>query len=90
MRYQAQLGDAASDLKNLLALLPGGESLDQRLVDMQNYIKAQAEDGARTGAAAAIAPYLAALFAISAGALLLSFSTWASVRRAGISGKKAT
>jgi hypothetical protein len=78
------MGDAASDLKMLLATLPGGQSLDQRLVDFQNYIKAQAEEGARAGAVSAIQPYLMALFAIAGGALLLSTSTWLTVRRAGI------
>lgn len=79
-----QLGNAASDIKNLLALLPGGESLDQRLIDFQDYIKAQAEEGAKAGATAAILPFLGALFAIAGGALLLSATTYMTVRRAGI------
>lgn len=79
-RFQLRgLGAAQDDLKSILALLPGGESNDARLTDMENYIQGLAAAGAQ----AAVQPYVIGGLAISVGAFLFAYSAYQSTRRAG-------
>ena len=73
---RGSLGAAQDDLKAVLALLPGGESLDQRVADMETYIKGLAADGAQAG----VQPYVIGGLALAAGALLFAYSAWQTAR----------
>lgn len=78
MRYQLRgLGAAQDDLKSILALLPGGESNDQRLTDMENYIQGLAAAGAQ----AAVQPYVIGGLVMVVGSFLFAYSAYQSVRR---------
>jgi hypothetical protein len=83
---------AEDDLKKVLALVPGGQSLQVKLDNLKAYIKAQAQAGAEQAiptitvavekaSAGVIQPYVIGGLAIASAALLLSFSTYLKARQ---------
>jgi hypothetical protein len=62
---------AVDDLKTLLALIPGGATLDQKLAEFETYIQTQAGIGAK----AAVQPYVYAAIGVSVFALLVALNT---------------
>ena len=83
---------AEDDLKRLLAMIPGGASLDAKLNDFANYIKMKARAGAeeaiptitakvKAEAENVIEPYVKAGLALSGAALLLSLAAFLSTRK---------
>jgi len=79
---------AEDDLKRLLALIPGGASLDTKLVDFANYIKRKAREGAEeaiptitTEVRKTATTAITAGLAISLGALFLSLAAFLATRK---------
>lgn len=67
---------AQDDLKKLLALVPGGASVNQKLADFEAYIRAQAKAGAEQAIPtikASIEPYILGAFAVGGLGLLFGF-----------------
>lgn len=68
---------AVDNLRSLLALIPGGESIDQKIDDFTQYIKDAATEGAVAATpqiTAAIQPYIIAALALGGGAFLFAVS----------------
>lgn len=81
---------AVDDLKQLLSLIPGGASVNQKLADFENYIRAAAHAGAldavpqiKAEVKATVEPYVMAALALGAGSFLLFASMWLKQRRSG-------
>ncbi len=74
---------AIDDLRKLLALIPGGASIDQKLMEFTQYIKDAAKAGAleavpqiKLQVEATVKPYVIASLALGAGSFLLFASMW--------------
>jgi hypothetical protein len=83
---------AEEDLKQVLALVPGGQSLQVKLDNLKAYIRAQAQIGAEQAtpaitaavekaAASTIQPFVMGGLAIAAASLLISVSVYLKARR---------
>ncbi len=84
---------AVDDLKRLLALIPGGASVNQKLADFEDYIRNAAKQGAleavpqiQAEVKKTVEPYVYA--AIGAGLLgfLMGFKAYRAVRARGLLG----
>ncbi len=67
---------APDDLKRLLALIPGGASVNQKLADFEAYIRLQAKTGAEQAIPtikASIEPYIIGAFVVGGLGLGLGF-----------------
>jgi len=84
------LRDAISDLRSILAIIPGGGTVDQKLEDFKNFIKQTAKEGAEEGAQEVIQPYIFGLGALAGGALLIALAAFKRTKRssAGVSGSR--
>jgi len=79
---------AVDDLKSLLSLIPGGESVNQKLADFEAYIRAAAKSGAEEAipdiqakVEATVQPYVIAALLLGAGGLLFGLSAHMQMRR---------
>lgn len=79
---------AVDDLRQLLALIPGGKSINQKLADFEAYIRSAAKAGAleavpqiQAEVRKTVEPYVIAALALGVGGLLIGLSTRAQMRQ---------
>lgn len=79
---------AVDDLKSLLSMIPGGESVNQKLADFEAYIRAAAKAGAEEAipdiqakVEATVQPYVLVALLLGGGGFLFGLSAHLAMRR---------